>query len=141
MKITNEFLKEVMPASTEANRLKYLDWFNYYLPIYEINTNERIAAFFANIAVESGNLLYSEEIASGKAYEGRKDLGNINEGDGIKFKGRGLIQITGRNNYAILSKDTGEDFVKNSELLQTPKYAVLSACWYFKKYVIDRGIV
>ena len=141
MKITNDFLKEVMPASTEANRLKYLDWFNYYLPLYKIDTDERIAAFFANIAVESGNLLYSEEIASGKAYEGRKDLGNINEGDGIKFKGRGLIQITGRNNYAILSKDTGEDFVKNPELLQSPKYAVLSACWHFKKYVIDRKIV
>ena len=131
MKITNEFLKEVMPTSTEANRQKYLEWFNYYMPLYEINTDERIAAFIAQIGHESGQLRYSEEIASGKAYEGRKDLGNTQVGDGVKFKGRGLIQITGRSNYEKISKDLGEDFISNPELLATPKYAVQSACWYW----------
>ena len=133
MKITNEFLKEVMPQSTEKNRLKYIDWLNYFMPIYKIDTENRVAAFIAQIGHESGYLRYSEEIASGKAYEGRRDLGNIHAGDGVKYKGRGLIQITGRYNYAQLSKDLGEDFIKNPELLSTPKYAVQSACWYWNK--------
>ena len=133
MKITNEFLKEVMPQSTEKNRLKYIEWLNYCMPIYKIDTEKRVAAFIAQIGHESGYLRYSEEIASGKAYEGRRDLGNIYAGDGIKYKGRGLIQITGRYNYAQLSKDLGEDFIKNPELLSTPKYAVQSACWFWKK--------
>lgn len=133
MKITNEFLKEVMPQSTEKNRLKYIEWLNYFMPIYNIDTEKRVAAFIAQIGHESGYLRYSEEIASGKAYEGRRDLGNIYAGDGVKYKGRGLIQITGRYNYAQLSKDLGEDFIKNPSLLSTPKYAVQSACWYWNK--------
>lgn len=131
MKITNEFLKEVMPQSTEANRQKYLEWLNYFMPIYSINDNDEIAAFIAQVGHESGQLTYSEEIASGKAYEGRKDLGNIQKGDGIRFKGRGLIQITGRFNYEKLSKDLNEDFINNPKLLSTPKYAVASACWFW----------
>ena len=87
MKITNEFLKEVMPQSTEANRQKYLEWLNYFMPIYNIDSDKE-AAFVAQIGHESGQLKYSEEIASGKAYEGRKDLGNTQQGDGVKFKGR-----------------------------------------------------
>lgn len=131
MKITNDFLKEVMPQSTESNRQKYLEWLNYFMPIYSINDNDEIAAFIAQVGHESGQLTYSEEIASGKAYEGRKDLGNIQKGDGIRFKGRGLIQITGRFNYEKLSKDLNEDFINNPKLLSTPKYAVASACWFW----------
>jgi putative chitinase len=133
MKITNDFLKKVMPQSTEKNRLKYIDWLNYFMPIYKIDTEKRVAAFIAQIGHESGQLRYIEELASGSAYEGRKDLGNTQAGDGIKFKGRGLIQITGRFNYEELSKDLGEDFVKNPSLLSTPKYAVQSACWFWKR--------
>ena len=131
MKITNEFLKEVMPQSTEANRQKYLEWLNYFMPIYKIDSDKEMAAFIAQIGHESQQLLHSEEIASGKAYEGRRDLGNTQQGDGVKFKGRGLIQITGRFNYIQLSKDLGEDFIKHPKLLSTPKYAVQSACWFW----------
>ena len=133
MKITNEFLKEVMPQSIEANRQKYLEWLNYFMPIYKIDSDKQVAAFIAQIGHESGQLRYSEELASGKAYEGRRDLGNTQQGDGVKFKGRGLIQITGRFNYTQLSKDLKEDFIKNPELLSTPKYAVQSACWFWNK--------
>ena len=133
MKITNDFLKQVMPQSTEANRQKYIEWLNYFMPKYGIDTDKEVAAFIAQIGHESGQLRYVEELASGKAYEGRKDLGNTQAGDGIKFKGRGLIQITGRANYTQLSKDLGEDFIKNPELLSTPKYAVQSACWFWNK--------
>ena len=133
MKITNDFLKKVMPQSTEANRQKYIEWLNYFMPKYGIDSDKEVAAFIAQIGHESGQLRYVEELASGSAYEGRKDLGNTQVGDGIKFKGRGLIQITGRANYTQLSKDLGEDFIKNPALLSTPKYAVQSACWFWKK--------
>lgn len=77
----------------------------YFMPInrtcieFEINTLRRLAAFLAQVSHESGSLRYSEEIASGIDYEGRKDLGNLHKGDGIKYKGGGLIQLTGRANY------------------------------------------
>ena len=133
MILTNEDLKAMLPLSSEANRKKYIEWLNYFMLEYDIDTDKRIAAFIAQIGHESGQLRYSEEIASGAAYEGRKDLGNTQKGDGKRFKGRGLIQITGRFNYTLISKDLGEDFISNPELLSTPKYAVQSACWFWNK--------
>ena len=66
---------------------------------YAINTPVRQKHFLAQILHESGHLRWREELASGAAYEGRKDLGNTRPGDGRRFKGRGLIQLTGRANY------------------------------------------
>jgi Predicted chitinase len=136
MILTNEQLKKIYPNSTEVNRQKYLPYLNIYMAEYEINTFERIVAFLAQIGHESGQLRYVEEIASGKAYEGRKDLGNIYKGDGKKYKGRGLIQVTGRRNYTAFDRwvtnlPIGVDFVDSPELLKEPEYAVLSACWYW----------
>jgi predicted chitinase len=65
---------------------------------------------------ESGGFRYKEELASGKAYEGRKDLGNINKGDGERYKGRGIIQITGRANYKEYGDILGVDLVNNPEI-------------------------
>ena len=61
-------------------------------------------------------------------------MGNGNEstGDGFKYSGKGLIQITGKSNYTGLTHDTGIDFVGKPELLLTPEYAVMSACWFWK---------
>lgn len=98
---------------------------------YGIDTPVRQAAFLSQLAHESGRFYYVEEIASGKAYEGRKDLGNTQPGDGVRFKGRGLIQLTGRSNYRQLSQQLGVDFENNPELLKTPQYAVQSACWFW----------
>ncbi len=108
---------------------------------YRINTPARLLCFLAQVGHESGGLFYTEELASGKAYEGRKDLGNTHPGDGIRFKGRGLIQITGRANYASISDDFGEDFVTQPQLLgakniklctpQQMKYAALGAGWFW----------
>jgi hypothetical protein len=64
------------------------------------------------------------EYASGKAYEGRKDLGNTQKGDGVKFKGRGFVQITGRRNYTDWSKRLGVDFLTQPELVTDLKFAV-----------------
>jgi len=129
--ITDDQLKQIYPNSTEQSRTKYLPYLNKYMEMYEINNADRIAAFLAQIGHESGQLKYSEEIASGSAYEGRKDLGNINTGDGKRFKGRGLIQITGRANYKQISDAFGVDFITHPELLSTPEYAVKSACWWW----------
>lgn len=71
---------------------------------YDINTPLRQAHFLAQIGHESGELVYRKELASGTAYENRRDLGNTQPGDGPRYKGRGLIQLTGRANYADYSR-------------------------------------
>ncbi len=87
--------------------------------------------FIAQIAHESGELTYVQEIASGKAYEGRKDLGNTQPGDGIRYKGRGLIQLTGRANYEKYGQLMGLDLINNPELLEEPEFAALSAAYFW----------
>ena len=96
-----------------------------------LNNCKRIAAFIAQVAQESGEFRYMEEIASGAAYEGRRDLGNTQKGDGVRFKGRGPIQLTGRNNYAAASKALGVDLIKNPKLAADPKYAFKTAVWFW----------
>lgn len=93
----------------------------------------RLRYFCAQVAHESGGLLYTKELASGKAYEGRTDLGNTQKGDGVRYKGRGYIQITGRANYTALAKDLKIDCVNHPELLERPKYAILSALWFWRR--------
>ena len=103
-----------------------------YAREFEINNPLRWCHYLAQIAHESAELRYSEEIASGKAYEGRKDLGNVIKGDGVMFKGRGLIQLTGRTNYEAYKKYCGFDVVKQPELLAKPVGAIRSSMWFWK---------
>jgi putative chitinase len=106
----------------------------------DINTPLRQAHFIAQVGHESYDFRYSEEIASGTAYEGRKDLGNTTPGDGPKFKGRGLIQITGRANYTAYGQHKGRDFVTppNYELIATdPELGVDVACWFWTKHGLN----
>jgi len=129
MNITTEQLKHICPRQSTKVLDKYTPYLNKYFIKYEINTLLRIQHFLAQIAVESEEFVYTKECASGRAYEGRKDLGNINSGDGVKFKGRGLIQITGRLNYIAISKFIFNDerLLDHPELLETPEYATVSA--------------
>lgn len=129
--MTPELLKQIMPYATIENCKKFAPHLSKAMDEYEINKPRRIAAFLAQLAHESGSLKYVEEIASGEAYEGRKDLGNIEPGDGKRFKGRGLIQITGRANYAALSKELNYDFIKHPEDLEKPGAASYSAAWFW----------
>jgi predicted chitinase len=102
---------------------------------YGITSKLERAHFLAQCAHESGNYVYKSELASGKAYEGRKDLGNTNPGDGPKYKGRGFIQVTGRANYEAYSKylvSKGLDNILNNPDLVATKYSADAACYWWK---------
>lgn len=100
---------------------------------------DRIAMWCAQIGHESAGLRYMEEIASGAAYEGRTDLGNTQFGDGVRFKGRGPVQVTGRHNYTELSKWAFEHglvsaptfFVDQPDQLASDGYGFLGVTWYW----------
>lgn len=112
---------------------------------YQITTPARLAAFLAQISHESGALRYTSELwgptPEQQRYEGRADLGNVQPGDGVRFKGRGLIQTTGRYNYGRTTlwlrvhAPHAPDFVLNPEALELPGWAAWSAAayWYHNK--------
>jgi putative chitinase len=112
---------------------------------YEINTYNRVTYFLAQIIHESGSFKYLEEIASGAAYEHRKDLGNLDplaleaahaQGTttGKFYKGHGYIQITGYYNHKKVGDALGIDCVNYPKLLCDIKYACLSAAWFWKTH-------
>lgn len=115
-----------------------------------INTAKRAAAFLSQIGHESGRLKYSKEIwgptTQQLRYEGTtlaKRLGNTEVGDGLRYRGRGLLQITGRYNYRIIYQELKKDFpeVPNFEEypaeLETKKWASLSAARYWNKHNLN----
>jgi putative chitinase len=105
--------------------------FQSTLDQYEINTRLRVAHFLAQIIHESAGLRTTEEFASGAAYEWRKDLGNVNAGDGRRYKGRGLLQLTGRANYKRLGDKLGINLEDDPELAGEPKLSLTIACEYW----------
>lgn len=141
--------------TTLAERYKTL------LEKHGVNTSLRLAHFFAQIDHESGlkpiseNLNYSAQrlcqifpkyfptatianmydrkpiLIGNKVYANRMGNGNESSGDGYNFRGRGFIQITGRNNYAALSKDTGIDFLSFPDSLLSEANSMISALWYW----------
>lgn len=115
---------------------KYKSLFN----AYHVNTPLRIAHFMAQIEHESGGFKFLTELGDKKyfkKYDGRKDLGNTFKGDGYTFRGRGFIQITGRANYTVLSKDVRIDFLNNPDRLSEEPNAIISALWYWGKHKLN----
>lgn len=105
---------------------KHLPYCNEAIQKYEINNSLRIQHFLAQVGYESAGLRYMSEIASGQAYEGRRDLGNVYPGDGKKFKGHGPIQITGRKNHTDYFNFIGRpDLIVEPDILETD----LELCW------------
>jgi len=134
--VTADQLKHILPfAGARADT--FCAPLNIAMGEFEINTSTRQAAFIAQIAHESGQFRYVRELASGAAYEGRVDLGNTMKGDGVRFKGRGLIQITGRANYKACGVALGLDLVLYPELLEQPMYACRSAAWFWKTHGLN----
>lgn len=88
-----------------------------------ITNKAQLAYILATATHESGAGAHMEEFASGRAYEGRRSLGNTRAGDGVRFKGRGYVQLTGRRNYADWSRRLGIDLVSNPDAVKNPEVA------------------
>lgn len=130
MTLSLDQLKACLPYA--GDRLPvFHECLNQAMQEFEIDTPARKACFLAQIAHESGSLRYTREIADGSQYEGRRDLGNVFAGDGKKYPGRGLIQVTGRDNQTACLKALGrkED---DLEYLETPIGASRSAGWFWR---------
>jgi putative chitinase len=107
------------------------------LQAYAIDTRLRISHFLAQTCHESAGFRTTEEFASGKAYENRLDLGNDQVGDGPRYKGRGLLQLTGRANYRSLGKILGIKLEDLPELAAEPVLSLTIACEFWKKNCIN----
>ena len=107
------------------------------LESYQIDSRLRIAHFLGQTCHESAGFRTTEEFASGDAYEGRADLGNTTPGDGRRYKGRGLLQLTGRANYRELGKTLGVKLEDDPELAAEPVLSLKIACEYWKKKKIN----
>ena len=124
-------LKAICPTTKTGRLALFLEPLIEAMREFEINTPARQTQFLAQICHESGGFNYVRELASGAAYEGRKDLGNTEPGDGVRFKGRGLVQTTGRDNYRTCGDALGLDLLSQPELLEQPLHACRSAAWFW----------
>lgn len=129
--VTSDELARIVPKMPADKITEYLAPLNQAMVGGGIDTPVRQAAFIAQLAVESDSFRTFEEYASGRAYEGRSDLGNTEAGDGERYKGRGAIQVTGRHNYESVSRYTGVDFVSHPEWVAAPENAFTTAVWYW----------
>lgn len=160
--MTKEQLKAILPSATDKNIDLYYPFLIKYMAMYGIESTKQKAAFIAQVAHESNylsvvteNLNYSangllstfkkyftadqaadyarqpERIAN-RVYANRIGNGDESCGDGWRFRGRGLIQITGRENYSRCEKALKIGLLNNPDLLATPEYAVQSACWWWQ---------
>ncbi|WP_440073301.1 glycoside hydrolase family 19 protein [Pseudomonas fragariae (ex Marin et al. 2024)] len=140
MSITTQQLLQILPnASSRAG--VFVPVLNVAMNKYAIVTKLRIAAFLAQVGHESGQLRYVRELGS-DAYLEKYDTGRLaerlgntpeNDGDGQLYRGRGLIQITGRANYAECGEALGLDLLKHPELLERPEHAAMSAGWFWHR--------
>ena len=112
------------------------------MALHDISTPKRQAAFVAQIGHESGRLVYVRELwgptEAQTRYEGRKDLGNTQAGDGFRYRGRGLIQVTGRANYADAADALNEPLIDFPEILERPDVAAMSAAWFWNSRYLNQ---
>ena len=134
MPITVQQLLLILPNAGQVAGV-FVPVLNTAMNRYQIVGAKRVAAFTAQIGHESGQLKYVKEIwgptVAQSRYEGRADLGNTEPGDGSKYRGRGLIQITGRANYKACGDALGLDLINQPELLEKPQHACMSAAWFW----------
>lgn len=136
--ITAEQLIQIAGSNSPSDRLRQLaSSVNEVLNHYQINTPLRICHFIAQVAHESACFNAMEEYASGEDYEGRDDLGNTQPGDGVRFKGRGLMQLTGRANYVKFSKAMNQDFIAQPQLVAQIPWAIRMAGWYWDDHHLN----
>ena len=164
MEITVDQLRQIIPANPYVDH--WCEALNKILPDYEIDTPQRVAAFLAQCAHESGgftalheNLNYraatlrkvfpkyfpddataeqyagqpnKQELIANRVYANRMGNGDEHSGDGFKYCGRGLIQLTGKQNYCKFAESIDTPVDQIPEFLQTFEGAIQSACWFWE---------
>lgn len=130
--------------ATGCNRLVAQAWcsaISNAMAEHDIATPARQAAFLAQCGHESMGFTRTREIwgptPAQERYEGRADLGNTQQGDGFRFRGRGLIHLTGRANYRACSNVLDQDFEAHPDMLEVPAYAARSAAWYWQEHNLN----
>ena len=132
-------LQQAMPGLSNQLATEYIGPFNQAMREAGITNTARAAMFCSQVGHESVSLRYMREIADGSAYEGRRDLGNTQPGDGRKFRGRGIIQITGRANTTAFSRwaharglvPTPDALAHDPTPMERLPLSMLTASWYW----------
>ncbi len=136
--IDADALRLVMPQCQRATLDGYTPFIVKAMEEANICTVTRAAAFVAQLAHESAELRYMQELASGEAYEGRKDLGNVHVGDGKRYKGRGPIQLTGRTNYQRAGQALSLDLEGQPQLAALPEVGFRVAAWFWTAHNLNQ---
>ena len=136
MQITSQQIRRIAPKAKNADALAQC--INQWAPTFGITTPLRMAHFLAQCAHETMGFVLMTEMASGRQYEWNAKLGNTHAGDGVKFKGRGLLQLTGRANYQAYARSRfcNGDLMSHPDWLAKLPGAVKSAMWYW----MSRGL-
>ncbi len=136
--VTLNQLRRIMPNLPLSRAKELLPHLNKAMAEAKITTEKRKAMFLAQLAHESVELRYFEEIASGAAYEGRTDLGNTRPGDGKRFKGRGPIQLTGRANYRAAGRALDLPLEKNPRMVSRPSVGFRTSAWFWNSRGLNK---
>ncbi|MBM1191589.1 glycoside hydrolase family 19 protein [Pseudomonas weihenstephanensis] len=138
MSITQQQLQQILPNAGQTAGV-FVPALNTAMVRFQIVGTKRVAAFIAQIGHESGQFRYVRELGSDQ-YLSKYDTGSLAkrlgntpeaDGDGQKYRGRGLIQITGRANYIICGEALALDLINQPELLEKPQHACMSAAWFW----------
>jgi putative chitinase len=145
--ITAEQLKQICVTNNgKTKAVEYAPLLNEILPKWEINTPARVAMFLSQVLHESMEFLFLKELGN-NSYLAKYDTGNLAaklgntpdaDGDGQLYRGRGLIQITGKDNYRKCGQALQLPLLKNPELLEMPRNAIASACWFWQSKDLNR---
>lgn len=140
IRITAAIIRDLSTTEKPGLVQPLVDAMNEFFPQFEITTERRVEHFLAQACTESDGFHTLTEYASGDEYDTRTDLGNTRarDGDGRRYKGRGIFQITGRTNYQKAGQAMGIDAIAQPELLATPRYAVWSACLYWQSRNLNK---
>ena len=139
MQITRQQLMRAVPELYFSRVDEFVASFNMWAIPFGIDSPKRIVHYLAQVFHESGKLRYVEELASGAQYEGRKDLGNTQKGDGVRFKGRGYIQLTGRANYTKFNECDlcTEDVLKHPEKVAEFPLNQIASMWFWQQHGLN----
>jgi putative chitinase len=141
--VTLAQLREIMTTLQQTKAAAYITPLNKAMVEFHIDNRLREAAFLGQVAHESGELKWFHEFASGMEYDISrnpklaKGLGNVNPGDGPRYKGRGPIQLTGRNNYRACGKALGLDLEGNPDIAVEPGVAFRTAGWFWDTHGLN----